>query len=55
MADRKEITYQDISPSKLLNYVKKADLVAFTNQSDPQQYNKYENSFKQQQIEYRQR
>ena len=39
-----ETTFETIAPSKLLNYVKKADLVAFIN---PQRYAVMENQLKQ--------
>ena len=39
-SERKEITYDDVAPSKLLNYVKKADLVSFIT---PNQYSHLEN------------
>ncbi len=40
-----ETTYENIAPSKLLNYVKKADLVTLVN---PQRYAEIENEVKQQ-------
>ena len=41
---KQETTYENITPSKLLNYVKKADLIAFIT---PQRYTEIENSLKQ--------
>ena len=41
--EKQETTYENITPSKLLNYVKKADLVAFLT---PQRYSQMENELK---------
>ena len=41
---KEETTYENIAPSKLLNYVKKADLIAFLT---PQRYSQIENQVKQ--------
>jgi hypothetical protein len=41
---KEQVTYENIAPSKLLNYVKKTDLVAFIT---PQQYAEMENKLKQ--------
>jgi hypothetical protein len=42
--DAKQETYDNIPPSKLLNYVKKADLIAFIS---PQRYTQMEDELKQ--------
>ena len=44
VSDVKTTTYENIAPSKLLNYVRKSDLVAFIT---PQSYSQMENRLKQ--------
>jgi hypothetical protein len=41
---KEEVTYDTIAPSKLLNYVKKADLIAFLT---AERYGQIENELKQ--------
>ena len=43
MEKKQETTYDNIAPSKLLNYVKKADLVAFLS---PERYSQMEKELK---------